>query len=782
MTNPIQHQSIVWLVLTTLLAGFVAAAPAAPAVADLSKPAGAALRSSSDAGRASMAAVSGQASLPQQETAKRLHGTQQLLVFSTVTLLDRASANGTSPGGSSVHTPTKQQQQEQEQQRACVSVRAVLSTVQADSTEQAVMGLSSLQQHASRFRVCSNAQGNTRKQTAAAASATSPLVREVVLLIPLQETNKTAAAAAAEHTEAQSSNASANKSAHDSSRDAALPLLLMLYAEQQLDGSTYLWTASQLVMPGAASITAAINMHNFTYSWTVPQPAAPAAAAAAAAATPCKPCPASNNTSRATVSGLNEDQAAASSSAPATSATANKTTSMQRNQQQQQQQQCPPATPQAAASSGSVTSCPALLQQLPACGDWSPADAAYAVAALLHRHPDHAAWTGRTSLAFQDSSSSSSSSSNSTCPAWPVNAAMPAFLQAASRSCSSQDGASPLTPEQQSTNTSSAGLAGTPTAGAARATAAPLLAFDGSTQQLTVRASPAQLLLAAAALALLAFLAGRAIGKTASRHTSAAAAGPAGTMGNDRQVAVQQQQQQQQHKQNGAGNPRHDDRFELRDASRYDQHTAAGRKLSAAAAAAAAHSSDPFGYGDTAAAPAPAPATAADATTGARAAAVVAAVRRASVMAVSHAAGSLKDAFANRTAAAGTGQGTAFNQAAARGPAAADAAAAQSMWDEADEDTVNELPASILAHLQAGGRWARDRGGRLVRGSLNALRAASNMAAGAFASAAGGGGAAAAAGGGFAGGDGGSGSDAVLLQRLMVSGPGTELVLSDEEA
>jgi len=154
-----------------------------------------------------------------------------------------------------VHTPTKQQQQEQEQQRACVSVRAVLSTVQADSTEQAVMGLSSLQQHASRFRVCSNAQGNTRKQTAAAASATSPLVREVVLLIPLQETNKTAAAAAAEHTEAQSSNASANKSAHDSSRDAALPLLLMLYAEQQLDGSTYLWTASQLVMPGNSQHT-----------------------------------------------------------------------------------------------------------------------------------------------------------------------------------------------------------------------------------------------------------------------------------------------------------------------------------------------------------------------------------------------------------------------------------------------------------------------------------------------------------------------------------------------
>jgi hypothetical protein len=125
------------------------------------------------------------------------------------------------------------------------------------------------------------------------------------------------------------------------------------------------------------------------------------------------------------------------------------------------------------------------------------------------------------------------------------------------------------------------------------------------------------------------------------------------------------------------------------------------------------------------------------------------------------------------------------------------------MWDEADEDVVNELPASIQAHLQAGGRWARDKGGRLVRGSLNALRKASTMAAGAFGQATGGGAAAAAAGlgtvwkdegqgqgqiaaGGFVGGgDGGGGggrSDAVLLQRLMVSGPGTELVLSDEEA
>jgi hypothetical protein len=126
------------------------------------------------------------------------------------------------------------------------------------------------------------------------------------------------------------------------------------------------------------------------------------------------------------------------------------------------------------------------------------------------------------------------------------------------------------------------------------------------------------------------------------------------------------------------------------------------------------------------------------------------------------------------------------------------------MWDEADEDVVNELPASIQAHLQAGGRWARDKGGRLVRGSLNALRKASTMAAGAFAQATGGGVTTAAAGGlgtvweeegqgqvqvaagGFVGGGEGGGvggrSDAVLLQRLMVSGPGTELVLSDEEA
>jgi hypothetical protein len=86
-----------------------------------------------------------------------------------------------------------------------------------------------------------------------------------------------------------------------------------------------------------------------------------------------------------------------------------------------------------------------------------------------------------------------------------------------------------------------------------------------------------------------------------------------------------------------------------------------------------------------------------------------------------------------------------------------------------------------------------------VRASLKALRAASTMAAGALTQATGS--AAITAGLGTvwedgdqgqqqqgqgqtaAGGSAGGGRpDAVLLQRLMVSGPGTELVLSDEEA
>jgi hypothetical protein len=161
------------------------------------------------------------------------------------------SANATSPGGSSARISADQQQQ----QHACVSIRAVLSSLPAGSAQQAPLGLSSPQQHASRFKVCSNNKDTAAARAAGAAPATLP-VREVVLLIPLQETNTTTAAAASKHAKSLNSHANTSEATHGSSRDKAQPaavsrlLLLTLYAEQQLGLSTYLWTASQLVMPG----------------------------------------------------------------------------------------------------------------------------------------------------------------------------------------------------------------------------------------------------------------------------------------------------------------------------------------------------------------------------------------------------------------------------------------------------------------------------------------------------------------------------------------------------
>jgi hypothetical protein len=459
-------------------------------------------------------------------------------------------------------------------------------------------------------------------------------------------------------------------------------------------------------------------------------------------------------------------------------------------QQLQQQQKCPMVMAPAANSSSVMTSCSALQQQVPACGSWSPKDAAYAVAALLHSHPDQAAWaSSQMSHAHHINSSSGNngSSSDDSCPASPEPAAMPAFLQAATRS--SCKATPPLIEQQQGTNESAAdSVAAAAAAGDQVRAAQQILSFDSGTQQLTIRASALQLLLAAAALAVLAFLAGKATGRPSGSTAPTKEADLVRTAGKGVNPQQQQQQQQQQQRKIDGAN---DEGCELPDASRYDQHTAAGRKLSASAAG---HSSDPFGYGNTAAAPAAAAAVTMPGSSAAAAGAVVSAVRRASVMAVGHAASSLKDAFAGRAAAAArAGPGTAHRAAAAAAAAAqgpSPGAAEAAMWDEADEDVVNELPASIQAHLQAGGRWARDKGGRLVRGSLNALRAASTMAAGALCGAAAAAGwtggegeqqgqIAAAAAGGL---NGGAGPDAVLLQRLMVAGPGTELVLSDEEA
>jgi hypothetical protein len=73
-------------------------------------------------------------------------------------------------------------------------------------------------------------------------------VHEVVLLVPLQETNTTRAAQVPAHsTSTSAQNSSSNMAAPAAARQ---PQLLTLYAEQQLGRTTYLWTASQLVMPG----------------------------------------------------------------------------------------------------------------------------------------------------------------------------------------------------------------------------------------------------------------------------------------------------------------------------------------------------------------------------------------------------------------------------------------------------------------------------------------------------------------------------------------------------
>jgi hypothetical protein len=165
-------------------------------------------------------------------------------VCSTVSFLTHGPGNNTTAGGIDARTATQQQ-------RACVSIRAVLSPLPAASTEQSSPIKSTSQQGAAVFRICSSQQTPNSSKTAAAGAL--PHVREVVLLVPLQETNTTTAAQApASDNTTNTQNSSSNMAAPAA---ASQPQLLTLYAEQQLGRTTYLWTASQLVMPGTTCLT-----------------------------------------------------------------------------------------------------------------------------------------------------------------------------------------------------------------------------------------------------------------------------------------------------------------------------------------------------------------------------------------------------------------------------------------------------------------------------------------------------------------------------------------------
>lgn len=204
---------------------------------------------------------------------------------------------------------------------------------------------------------------------------------------------------------------------------------------------------------------------------------------------------------------------------------------------------------------------------------------------------------------------------------------------------------------------------------------------------------------------------------------------------------------------------------------------------------------DDYMFGYTGAAAVPAAGKGAKAT--AAAGSIARAVRRASAAAAGQATGLVKAALGKQPTAGGGNSLLSPNQIAAGRNAAAAvghpstaAKLAAGYWDTADEDAVNQLPASVQERLQAGGKWTRAAaGGRLIRSSLKAVRAASNRAAAAVVAAVSGGHHAAAAGGGGyglwqqqQGGLGsGSGRDADLLRRLVAAEPGTEMGLSDDE-
>jgi hypothetical protein len=162
---------------------------------------------------------------------------------------------------------------------------------------------------------------------------------------------------------------------------------------------------------------------------------------------------------------------------------------------------------------------------------------------------------------------------------------------------------------------------------------------------------------------------------------------------------------------------------------------------------------DPFGYGGTAQLAPPATAASSGGSaaasgsgsgSGSGVAAAATAIRRASMMAAGEAAGALKDAFLR---------------------------AANASWaNEEEEARVNALPASAQRQLQAGGRWARDGEGRLVRHGnsarrLQAVRASLVAAAAAVTKALSGGGSG-------TGGGAAEPADADALAQLMAAAPG----------
>lgn len=418
---------------------------------------------------------------------------------------------------------------------------------------------------------------------------------------------------------------------------------------------------SVAVYTGAGAISMTINMQQFAYSWQL-KAQAKAAAAAAPAHSSFPVCLQTN------ASAYTPQQQGSHTASVATNAT-NSTSSGDTSQRVTAGAEnagkavtwapAVAATPSPAVAASSL--CPSLQQLLPAYALWSPAAAAYAVAALLDRHPAQSEWTRKLLEDAQASNNNSSSDGSAgVCEAW-------SYVQQSQALCTP---IASLAAAQGDTQRSSA--------------LPNLIDFDRSSQLVVIRLPQVQLLLAAAVLLCVITVAVSAAIVAGSRPGGTAVTSAAPGAGNVAPTALQRKPSQAQSF----------DGFELSDIhgrqDDQDQFLGAG-----------SDASDPFGYSGSAAA--------AGAVQEGAGGGVAAALRRASAMAVGQAAGTLKAAFANKAATATAGTHTAAPGTGADGQAVsglgpdsaakAEQRASVAIWDEADEEAVNQLPASIQVNI-----------------------------------------------------------------------------------
>ncbi|KAF8072389.1 RCH2 [Scenedesmus sp. PABB004] len=602
---------------------------------------------------------------------------------------------------------------------ACVEVRAALSSIAspADAAQHAAAA------PAAAFRVC----GPPREP------------RDVALLLPLPLAPPDGGARPG----------------------AAQPLLLTVQALQAAGGQQHAWAGSALVPAGAASARVVVNLTQHGRPVDPPLEPPPGRATGAAADAPPRAARQGTAAAAAAWAALQGLAAAPPQAMQARAAEAGAELHAAPVQAAATAGQARPA------AAGAGATCGALHRLLPACAAASPASAAHAVSALLAAAPAHAAWLAGVLRP------EGAAGVRGECPAWPADVREGAalFLQTCLPRTGNGGGPGAGTTRAGGAAASDQRRAA-PSSGGQR----PAASYDGAARQLVLRASPLQVLAGAAALLALGAAAALAGGRRrAPARGGAAGAADTRTAGAAREPGHPGGGRASSGGRGSAGGFTLHGRAALASAAG-DDDSDADDLAGGTASGGGAHQDqgDPWGYAlasqhrgsPGARVPARAPDSSA----------------AASALAAGHAAGTLKAAFAGRAAAAAAAAASA--QRAARGPgdrgaveppaqpaavvvvgggggggvsgddAALRAKVVAGYWDEEDEAAVNALPASIQDHLQAAGRWTRDTGGRLVRGSLVALRAASGLAAAAIARAASGG---TTSGGGSAGATGGGG-------------------------